>query len=902
VSAQDFVQDFIDWEYSEQKARFENRDWISKYGEDALDQHALIDAADRNVVDVVVRRTEAMLARVKSLPNAPDLTAQETQLTTFKSDYGPKAGSMSETEEKNFFNQIISIRRQIALANPLLDGINDILFVEYELCPFPPKGYTNGTHIVAHNFGSTSRGIAGNGLYILNNFRSNNPQVVNILENSTVQNGRMKGMSLTGGGFFSPDLSWDGKKVVFSWTTGGCADGTGGHRFDTASSYHIFQVNIDGSNLEMLTDGAHNDTDPVYLPNGRIAFISSRRGGAGRCHGNWMPTYTLHSMKPDGSDLICLSFHETNEWQPSVNNDGMIVYTRWDYIDRADCIAHHLWLCYPDGRDPRAPHGNYPLPFTTVTGTKWPDGRALRPDAEMHIRAIPNTGKYIATAGPHHGTHYGSLILIDPAVVDDGKMSQIRRITPEQPFPEHEVNGMRSYKQYGMPWPLSEDFYLSNYRTHIVVMDRFGNRDVLFTTPERYDRDAEGEGGRGIWGFRPTDPIPVVPRKLPPVIPTATYQGERLTEQSPNATIFVNNVHITDEFGKLPDGVEIKKMRIVQLFPKTTGKKDIPLISPGFDESMARMSLGTVPVEADGSVYCLAPVNKEIYFQLLDEKDMAVQSMRSGTYVHPGEQMSCVGCHESKWEAPQITANPLALQRDPSPLTPEPGGVTPISFQHLIKPLFDAHCTNCHQQQGGPDMVRDTLTEYLWGFSGSQKDHFQLPLIGGSRSVPGKLGANMAKLYTGGYLSQSHYNVNLTREELHTITMWLDLNSNDLSYYKKNWDLDPDELQWPLMDVDPDYPQGVETRNVEPVRTLHYHEDYPVMAVSIRGTTARLRFPSSESYHVQVHDMSGNRIAEYRTGGTDSFSFSVKTYRPGIYFLKVTGQEIQLNGMMALMN
>ena len=67
-------------------------------------------------------------------------------------------------------------------------------------------------------------------------------------------------------------------------------------------------------------------------------------------------------MKADGSDVYPLSFHETHEWHPSVNNDGMIVYTRWDYVDRSDMVAHHIWTCFPDGRDPRSPHGNYPLP------------------------------------------------------------------------------------------------------------------------------------------------------------------------------------------------------------------------------------------------------------------------------------------------------------------------------------------------------------------------------------------------------------------------------------------------------------------------------------------------------------------------------------------------------------
>ena len=55
---------------------------------------------------------------------------------------------------------------------------------------------------------------------------------------------------------------------------------------------------------------------------------------------------------------------------------GWNVYTRWDYVDRDDCVAHHLWTCYPDGRDPRSPHGNYPpaVSLSRQGQARWPAG------------------------------------------------------------------------------------------------------------------------------------------------------------------------------------------------------------------------------------------------------------------------------------------------------------------------------------------------------------------------------------------------------------------------------------------------------------------------------------------------------------------------------------------------
>ena len=100
--------------------------------------------------------------------------------------------------------------------------------------------------------------------------------------------------------------------------------------------------------------------NPAGCPAGESP--SSASGEADTCDAAGpVPTYTVHDMAADGSDIRCLSFHETNEWAPSVTHDGMILYTRWDYVDRNANIAHHPWIMTPDGCDPRAVHGNFSL-------------------------------------------------------------------------------------------------------------------------------------------------------------------------------------------------------------------------------------------------------------------------------------------------------------------------------------------------------------------------------------------------------------------------------------------------------------------------------------------------------------------------------------------------------------
>jgi hypothetical protein len=115
------------------------------------------------------------------------------------------------------------------------------------------------------------------------------------------------------------------------------------------------------------------------------------------------------------------------------------------------------------------------------------------------------------------------------------------------------------------------------------------------------------------------------------------------------ATIAVMNVYDSD-FDR-PKGVRITALRIIQVLPKSTPPPNEPRIGVA-DQTNARAALGTVPVESDGSAYFEAPVGKALYFQALDASGMAVQSMRSATYVHPGEQLTCQGCHEPRVNRP----------------------------------------------------------------------------------------------------------------------------------------------------------------------------------------------------------------------------------------------------------
>ncbi len=749
----------IEIQYATIRRDIQNRRQMAQYTDEVVEPQALILDSDRDSLDVVLRRTEALLEDIKGMSKAPNLEALETKLKTLRQT--SQGVSCTDVQGRYvLFEEACRVRRKIALSNPLLD-FDQILFIKRHRATF--------NHMCDQYYGINV--LPGGSIYVLCDPFGENPEVRDVLADSVVQRGRLKGQKLQGGSVLSPDLSYDGKTILFAYVE---CRGDQEHRYHTDPSrghwhqgrcYHLFKVNVDGTGLEQLTDGTWNDFDPCWLPNGRVAFISERRGGYLRC-GRVCPTYTLFDMEADGSDIRCLSPHETNEWHPSVTNEGRIIYTRWDYVDRHGCTAHQPWLTTLDGRDARAVHGNFAP-------------RELRADMELDVRAIPASHKFVATGAPHHGQSFGSLITIDTHIADDDAMGPVKRLTPEIGFPETQGGS----QVYGTPWPLSEKYYLCVYDpmmrpevgrqggAHvrgdygIYLVDAFGNKELIYRDPE----------------IACQNPTPLRPRTKPPVEPEGSI---RVPEGQPaEATLALVNVY--DTLRPWPQELKIKALRVYQIIPMSVPSGAPPhetsLREPTAGDSvvLARYVLGTVPVAEDGSAHFTVPARRELFFQALDEKGLAVQSMRSATYLQPGERLVCQGCHEPRLRSPQSPRQmPIAMRREPSQLKPDVDGTNPFSYPRLVQPILDKHCAACHAEhpKTAPRLDREVVVK------GGQKwyasYHSLAPEYGfwqygeRHRTIPGQFGARASKLYK--LLKEGHHDVQLSEEEMHHITVWLD--------------------------------------------------------------------------------------------------------------------------------
>jgi hypothetical protein len=779
-----------------------NRKHFRQIASETLHPAALIRFSDRDPADVVLRRTEALLADLLKTEAAPSLKGPAKELARLKSMTAEIPVS-DEPGRRNLFDALRSTRRKIAFANPLLD-FDRILFLKRHRSIY--------NHMCDQYYGITA--MPGGGLYVLKNPFGDAPTVRDLLAGSTVASGRLKGQALSGGpaekrwnikydgmgtlkgeateggAFLSPDLSFDGKSILFAYVE---CTGERTHRHHTDSSrghwdkgrcYHIFKADVDGKNLVQLTDGTWNDFDPCWLPNGRIAFISERRGGYLRC-GRVCPTFTLYDMAADGSGINCLSFHETNEWHPSVTGDGRIVYTRWDYVDRHSSAAHHPWITTVEGTDSRALHGNF-------------SQKKFRADMELDCRSVPGSHKIAAVAAPHHGQAFGSLILIDPHAPDDDALGPVKRITPEAHFPESQ--GHRGGQVYGTPWPLSETYYLCAYDARmrdevgkqgnpftrgnygLYLVDAFGNRELLYRDPK----------------IACMNPIPLRARPTPNPMPAPSLSGapRRHAPSAPGdageAALLVQNVYAS--LLEWPEGTKIDAIRVWQVLPMTVPSHR-PLVphETGLRSKVAPLSvvparwvLGTAPVEADGSAFFKVPANVELFFQALDERGLAVQSMRSATYLRDGETLSCQGCHEPKSSAPVASPRPLlASARPPSELDPEPDGARPFSFPRLVQPVLDRNCVPCHEKNRpkAPNLKRDPIKRNWYASYNSLLPYAFTDHEHPQRTLPGRFGARASKLFK--MLEAGHNDLKLSREDLRRITLWLDGTSMFYGVYEK---------------------------------------------------------------------------------------------------------------------
>jgi len=595
---------------------------------------------------------ERTLAFVERSAPRPDMAAELKALQARLSE-----ALEGKALPEQFYLQACELRRKIILSHPLLDFPKLLINKRSGALP---------EHMCDQYLGRHSR--AAPGLVVLDNWKDGPKETV-LLEGK-----------LPPGGLIHPDLSYDATRVLFAY-----AEHTK-EKQGQMRGYFIYEYSFETGQVRQITGTERDplvgalgratvfieDTNPCYLPDGGFAFISTRSQQFGRCHGGrYVPSYTLHRGELDGSRIRPLSFNESNEWGPSVLNDGSIVYCRWDYVNRNDTQFQSLWVIHPDGTQTAHYYGN--------------NSRA--PCLIGEPQQIPNSHKTVSTAAAHHGQTLGTLIVVDPYRGQDGG-EPLTWITPEFAFPESGVPKGTTVTPMPMmedtqpsgraatPWPLSEDLFLCTYQCGalhaICLIDTLGGRELIYRDP-------------AISCF---DPIPLRPRPMPPPL-CSSVPGN---ESEKTGVFVIQDVYRSSE--PIPRG-SLKSLRVNQIISQPTSS--VPPRSYVSNEVVKKV-LGTVPVDEQGSVAFEAPASVPLQFQLLDGNGMAVMTMRSLVYVQPGERAACAGCHEPRSAAPPLATaggtSAVQIHQLRPPAGPRYEGG--FSFMRTVQPVLDRYCICCH--------------------------------------------------------------------------------------------------------------------------------------------------------------------------------------------------------------
>ena len=512
------------------------------------------------------------------------------------------------------------------------------------------------------------------------------------------------------------DLSYDGKEVIFALRRGGhVASNPVAHIEDISyykdekSNYQVFKIGIDGKGLKQLTTGKFNNLDPCWLPDGGIGFISDRKPAYAYCYVVTSPV--LYRMESDGSKQIRLSANYLMDFTPSVLNDGRIVYTRWEYVDRPACPIQSLWAIKPDGTGLSVFYGN----------------RVISPGTFMDAQPIPGTNQVVATATNHNGSCRGGIVAIDPSKGVNSPKA-IRNLTPEINIYAHRIgggpwgNGMldtRVRGQYEKPFAISASRFLVSKGGTIQLRD-FDANAISLISPE---------GGMGWYC-----PMPVRKTKLPALL----FGSIAALPKDGSVSGAWATMYMQDVYNGLEPHVrrgQIKQIAVIQEIEKSThspqnnhrldgrGMRNIavfgfqfPLVSCGATYAPKKV-WGFADVQKDGSAAFKVPSEVPIYFLALDAEGRALQRMRSFTHLMPGEIQGCVGCHADRnsvaSSGPKLMAT--AIRRKPQELQAPAWGVKGFSYQEVVQGVFDRNCLKCHnerKQDGNVDLSGD-MTDFF---------------------------------------------------------------------------------------------------------------------------------------------------------------------------------------------
>ncbi|MGD0899762.1 MAG: SUMF1/EgtB/PvdO family nonheme iron enzyme, partial [Thermoguttaceae bacterium] len=714
-------------------------------------------------------------------PKGPEYLRRAESLRRTLADAMPKIQKNDPEADRGFdaaFDEYQDLRQEALLANPLLDFERLLLvkrFTGYSVAgihnclePGQPINWQGNSSLPTHGY--------DNEIAVLSPVRPDGRMTTLYRPTETPFVGDV-------------DLHWDANRLVFS-------------SVNKAGHWHVFEIGSDGSGLRQVSKGDSPDVenfDPCYLPDGRIVFASTAPLQGVLCSSHHDLVANLYVMNGDGTGMRRLCWDQEMDWHPAVMNDGRVVYSRFEYADINHFFGRPLMAMNPDGTGQRSIYKS----------------NSYFPPGLMFPRSVPESSKVVAVATSHHGgRRKGGLVVLDPSIshyeaegiVYMNPPGSKERIEPRI----DELYSVNAYPAFLNPYPLSEKYFLVACRPTkdrawgIYLADVFDNLVLL-------REDAE---------YALYEPIPLVKRPTPPVIP------DRIDLARHDAEVYLADIYRGPGLANVPRGT-VKALRVYAL---NYGYRDHNgwAMTGTFD---IRRILGTVPVEPDGSASFRVPANTPISFQPLDEGGQAIQLMRSWYTAMPGEKVSCVGCHERARDVP-LPGPRMAFAKPPSDIQPWYGPVRGVSFNQDVAPVLVRHCAGCHDDKGRkiPRLSGDALRLY------ANRPHKQSDY---HLRIAGEYHADTSELVR--ILKKGHHGVKLDAEDMDRIVTWIDLGTPDRASWGEGGRGIPfnqhqrrmeTRRRYENMDVDYEALPQLPAQRLTPVVAAQPEQQPPVVAVA----------------------------------------------------------------------
>ena len=470
--------------------------------------------------------------------------------------------------------------------------------------------------------------------------------------------------------FNGADVSFDAKQVVFSM------------RRDPNDKYHLYTAQlVEGSDgkfeIHQKTGGDRDDINPIYIPGGRIAFVTNemytQMGTRADEYEHGRVVTQLATVSVDGGDADrrLASQNLSHTVAPWIRSDGKVGYSRWEHLGGVNDVK--LFAANPDGTQMLAVAGQHGKPSNSLFSV-----REIEPNVMIGIATTRN-----------RTIHAGALVKIDarnaadPDCMDPGKArnaaatghacldeenAKFEILTPDVPT----GNGPSPVGRYREPSMLPDGRVLVSWADGPV--NDLSEQSITPPDFGVYIYDPVSKKNQLIYNDRTTwelNAIAVTPRAEPPVI------GDLVSKnQDPGTPVRIGSVDVTKtslketvKGGKYGEGAALDvalkdavKVRIIEGF-SSEAAKNVTMFGLTMDEGAA--ILGEATVYADGSWLAEIPPFVPVHLQPIDKYGMSIRNQRLWIQGMPGEDRRCVGCHEQRSGigAPRLGQNPTVAEQ-----------------------------------------------------------------------------------------------------------------------------------------------------------------------------------------------------------------------------------------------